>query len=65
MDVDPVGLVRNRRGPGGEGFSLEQYVNDRPYVASSFLSVAIAQVLELRTLRWITRREVGAKVTNC
>lgn len=45
LDVDPVGLVRNRRGPAGEGFSLEQYVNDRPYVASSFLSVAIAQVL--------------------
>ena len=44
LDVDPVGLVRNRRGPAGEGFSLEQYVNDRPYVASSFLSVAIAQV---------------------
>jgi predicted kinase len=44
LDVDPVGLVRNRRGPAGEGFSLGQYVNDRPYVASSFLSVAIAQV---------------------
>ena len=44
LDVDPVGLVRNRRGPAGEGFVLEQYVNDRPYVASSFLSVAIAQV---------------------
>jgi 3' terminal RNA ribose 2'-O-methyltransferase Hen1 len=44
LDVDPVGLVRNRRGPGGEGRALEQYVNDRPYVASSFLSVAIAQV---------------------
>src|SRR5215472_15357413 len=44
LDVDPVGLVRNRRGPGGEGRTLEQYVNDRPYVASSFLSVAIAQV---------------------
>jgi 3' terminal RNA ribose 2'-O-methyltransferase Hen1 len=44
LDVDPVGLVRNRRGPAGEGFSLEQYVNDRPYTASSFLSVAIAQV---------------------
>ena len=44
LDVDPVGLVRNRRGPGGEGFSLEQYVNDRPYAASSFLSVAISQV---------------------
>ena len=44
LDVDPVGLVRERRGPAGEGRSLEQYVNDRPYVASSFLSVAIAQV---------------------
>ena len=44
LDVDPVGLVRNRRGPAGEGYALEQYVNDRPYVASSFLSVAIAQV---------------------
>lgn len=44
LEVDPVGLVRNRRGPGGEGRALEQYVNDRPYVASSFLSVAIAEV---------------------
>src|SRR5215218_6921234 len=44
LEVDPVGLVRNRRGPAGERFALEQYVNDRPYVASSFLSVAIAQV---------------------
>jgi 3' terminal RNA ribose 2'-O-methyltransferase Hen1 len=44
LEVDPVGLIRNRRGPSGEGFALEQYVNDRPYVASSFLSVAIAQV---------------------
>jgi len=41
LDVDPVGLVRKQR---GEGYQLEQYVNDRPYVASSFLSVAIAQV---------------------
>jgi 3' terminal RNA ribose 2'-O-methyltransferase Hen1 len=44
LDVDPVGLVRNRRGPAGGGGLLEQYVNDRPYVASSFLSVAIGQV---------------------
>src|SRR6266446_6464919 len=44
LDVDPVGLVRDRRGPTGEGRLLEQYVNDRSYVASSFLSVAIAQV---------------------
>jgi 3' terminal RNA ribose 2'-O-methyltransferase Hen1 len=44
LDVDPVGLVRDRRGPTGEGQALAQYVNDRPYAASSFLSVAIAQV---------------------
>src|SRR6201984_3651461 len=44
LDVDPVGLVRTRRGPAGEGGMLEQYVNDRPYVASSFMSVAIARV---------------------
>src|SRR5579859_4449197 len=41
LEIDPVGLVR--RGEGG-GFALAQYVNDRPYAASSFLSVAIAQV---------------------
>jgi 3' terminal RNA ribose 2'-O-methyltransferase Hen1 len=44
LDIDPVGLVRTRRGPAGEGGLLEQYVNDRPYVASSFMSVAIARV---------------------
>ncbi len=43
LEIDPVGLVRGR-GPAGEGFSLQQYVNDRPYTASSFLSVAISQV---------------------
>jgi 3' terminal RNA ribose 2'-O-methyltransferase Hen1 len=43
LDVDSIGLVRNRRGPGGEAHVLEQYVNDRPYAASSFLSVAIAR----------------------
>jgi 3' terminal RNA ribose 2'-O-methyltransferase Hen1 len=44
LDVDPVGLVRARRGPAGEGRTLQQYVNDRPYAASSFLSVAISAV---------------------
>jgi 3' terminal RNA ribose 2'-O-methyltransferase Hen1 len=44
LEVDPIGLVRGRRGPPGEGRSLEQYVNDRPYVASSFLSVSLARV---------------------
>src|SRR5688500_10137601 len=43
LDVDPVGLVRGRKG-GMALAALEPYVNDRPYVASSFLSVAIAQV---------------------
>jgi len=43
LEIDPIGLVRNRRGPGGEAHSLEQYVNDRPYAASSFLSVAVAR----------------------
>ena len=45
LEIDPIGLVRNRRGPRGEGHTLDQYVNDRPYVASSFLSVAIARML--------------------
>src|ERR1700758_640314 len=44
LDVDPVGLVRSRRGRSGEGGMLDQYVNDRPYVASSFMSVAIARI---------------------
>ncbi|MFH0903062.1 MAG: 3' terminal RNA ribose 2'-O-methyltransferase Hen1, partial [Pseudomonadota bacterium] len=44
VEVDPIGLVRGRGGPAGEGRTLEQYVNDRPYVASSFLSVAIASL---------------------
>jgi 3' terminal RNA ribose 2'-O-methyltransferase Hen1 len=44
LEVDPVGLVRGRSGPAGEGGALEQYVNDRPYVASSFLTVAISQL---------------------
>ena len=38
LDVDPVELVR------GGGRSLKQYVNDRPYVCSSFLSTAISRV---------------------
>ncbi|MCZ6632427.1 MAG: 3' terminal RNA ribose 2'-O-methyltransferase Hen1 [bacterium] len=44
LDIDPIGLVRNRRLPPGSAFALQQYVNDRPYVASSFLSVAIARI---------------------
>jgi 3' terminal RNA ribose 2'-O-methyltransferase Hen1 len=43
LEIDPVGLVRGR-GPAGEGGQLEQYVNDRPYAANSFLSVAIGRI---------------------
>jgi len=39
VDVDPVRLVRR-----GDRMSLGQYVNDRPYAATSLLSVAIARV---------------------
>ena len=40
LDVDPVGLVRGKTRIS----TMDQYVNDRPYVASSMMSVAIAQV---------------------
>jgi 3' terminal RNA ribose 2'-O-methyltransferase Hen1 len=43
VDVDPIGLVRGRHG-SAEGGLLDQYVNDRPYVASSLLSVALSRV---------------------
>ena len=42
LDIDPIALVRGRN-LSGRGFSLGQYVNDRPYVASSFLSVALSK----------------------
>ena len=41
--VDPIGLIRGKRGAEA-AFALEQYVNDRPYAASSLLSVAIVRV---------------------
>jgi 3' terminal RNA ribose 2'-O-methyltransferase Hen1 len=42
LDVDTVDTVRGKT--RDQRFLLGHYVNDRPYVASSFLSVAIAQV---------------------
>ena len=44
LDVDSVGLTRRPHGQFAENFALAEYVSDRPYVASSFLSVAIARV---------------------
>ncbi|MFD4405565.1 3' terminal RNA ribose 2'-O-methyltransferase Hen1 [Nocardia sp. NPDC058499] len=43
LEVDPVRLVRGR-GKRPQAFALGQYVNDRPYAASSLLSVAIGAV---------------------
>lgn len=40
LDVDPVGMVRGR---GSKGGPEDQYVNDRPYVASSLLSVVLTR----------------------
>ncbi|GAB2730152.1 3' terminal RNA ribose 2'-O-methyltransferase Hen1 [Kitasatospora kifunensis] len=47
LDVDPITLVRRSRGRGRSGspdFALSQYVNDRPYAASSLLAVALRTV---------------------
>lgn len=41
LEVDSIELVR---GKGPEPGSLAQYVNDRPYAASSLLAVALARV---------------------
>jgi 3' terminal RNA ribose 2'-O-methyltransferase Hen1 len=46
LDVDPVGLVR---GKGRAEGLLDQYVNDRPYAASSFLSVALNKAFRTAT----------------
>ena len=44
LDIDPVGLVRRGRAHGN--FALAEHVNDRPYVASSFMSVAMVTVFK-------------------
>jgi 3' terminal RNA ribose 2'-O-methyltransferase Hen1 len=44
LDIDPVALVRGRKTSGSETGLLTQYVNDRPYAASSLLSVALTRV---------------------
>lgn len=41
MEVDPVALVRGRGAADG---LMSQYVNDRPYAATSFLSVALNRI---------------------
>ena len=42
VDIDPIDLARGKVGKTSGG--LFDYVNDRPYVASSFMSTAIARI---------------------
>ena len=42
VEVDPLG--RTRRGKHRRDHGLEPYVNDRPYVASSMLSIAVGRL---------------------
>jgi len=46
LEVDPVGLVRRQgnRGRVPAAGGTDQYVNDRPYAATSLLSVALGKV---------------------
>ncbi|WP_404787537.1 3' terminal RNA ribose 2'-O-methyltransferase Hen1 [Streptomyces pristinaespiralis] len=49
LEVDPVALVRRGKGKGRGGApdsALAQYVNDRPYAASSLLAVALTTVFK-------------------
>jgi 3' terminal RNA ribose 2'-O-methyltransferase Hen1 len=61
LEVDAIGLVRNKRFSGGDSFSLGQYINDRPYASSSMLAVAIGQLFSTAmTGRCDSRPELAA-----
>jgi 3' terminal RNA ribose 2'-O-methyltransferase Hen1 len=60
LEVDPVRLAR-AFGRGSGDASLKQYVNDRPYAASSLLAVALGKVFSTaRTGQSETRPELAA-----
>jgi len=48
LEIDPVGLVRGKSSRRTSNYApaktFDQYVNDRPYAASSFLSVTLSKV---------------------
>ena len=59
LEVDPIKLARSRRKDAPD-FSLSQYVNDRPYAASSLLGVALADVFSTaRAGRCVSRQELA------
>jgi 3' terminal RNA ribose 2'-O-methyltransferase Hen1 len=61
LEVDPVGLVRDHSGRKGGGGELAQYVNDRPYAASSLLAVAVKEAFRTAlTGRCDARPELAA-----
>jgi 3' terminal RNA ribose 2'-O-methyltransferase Hen1 len=45
LEVDPVAVAKGRKAGPQDAGGLGHYVNDRPYVVSSFMSVAISRVL--------------------
>ena len=54
LEVDPVALVRRGKGKGRGGApdsALAQYVNDRPYAASSLLAVALSDACSRSALK--------------
>ena len=58
LDIDPVRLAR-ARGRSSPDFGLAQYVNDRPYAASSLLGAAHGRRVQHRPRRSL-RRPPGA-----
>jgi 3' terminal RNA ribose 2'-O-methyltransferase Hen1 len=59
LDIDPVRLAR-AQGKGNPDFGLAQYVNDRPYAASSLLGAAMADVFSTaRSGRCDSRQELA------
>lgn len=65
LEVDPIDLVRGRRGRGARtpsGGGIDQYVNDRPYAATSLLSVALGKVFaSARTGTSVERPELASQ----
>jgi 3' terminal RNA ribose 2'-O-methyltransferase Hen1 len=63
LEIDPVALVRGRGDASGKNHdgALAQYVNDRPYAASSMLAVAIKEAFRTAlTGRCDARPELAA-----
>ena len=61
LDIDPVGLVRPKAGASSSSGWLQQYVNDRPYVASSHLTW---RLLRCSTARWSAAPGTGLSWRN-